>query len=86
MYAHNRLLLRHGSPATAPGIDIAAVNSAHQRRDRCNASIGLIIGLSLLRWLLHCCALVTWPGLGRAAAQLGDRGLQPNISAQHGRL
>ena len=53
MYACSRLLLPHGSPATAAGIDTAAVNSAYQRRYRCNAGIGLIIGLSLLRWLLR---------------------------------
>jgi hypothetical protein len=86
MYAYSRLLLQQGFPDTVTEIDTAAVHTAHQRRYRCNAGIGLILGLSLLRWLLHCCALGTWPGLGRAAAQLGDRGLLPNISAQHGRL
>ena len=53
MYVCSRHLLLHGSPATAAEIDIAAVNSAYQRRYRCNAGIGLIIGLSLLRWLLR---------------------------------
>ena len=53
MYACSRHLLPHGSPATAPEIDTAAFNTAHQRRYRCNAGIGLIIGLSLLRWLLQ---------------------------------
>ena len=53
MYACSRLLLRHGYRATGAGIDIAAVHSAYQRRYRCNAGIGLIIGLSLLRWLLR---------------------------------
>ena len=54
MYVCSRLLLRHGSPATAAGIDTAVVNTAYQRRYRCNAGIGLIIGLQLLRWLLQC--------------------------------
>lgn len=54
MYVCSRLLLPHGSPATAAEIDTAVVNTAHQRRYRCNAGIGLIIGLSLLRWLLQC--------------------------------
>ena len=53
MYACSRLLLPHGSPATAAGIDTAAVHTAYQRRYRCNAGIGLIIGLSLLCWLLR---------------------------------
>jgi hypothetical protein len=53
MYVCSRLLLPHGSPATAAEIDTAVVNTAHQRRYRCNAGIGLIIGLSLLRWLLQ---------------------------------
>ena len=53
MYVCSRNLLRHGPPATATRIDIAAVNSAYQSRYRCNAGIGLIIGLSLLRWLLR---------------------------------
>jgi len=59
MYACSRLLLRHGSTATAAETDTAAVHTAHQLRYRCNAGVGLIIGLSLLRWLLHCCALGT---------------------------
>ena len=53
MYVCSRLLLRHGPPATAPEIDTAVVNPAHQRRYRCNVGIGLIIGLWLLRWLLR---------------------------------
>jgi hypothetical protein len=53
MYACSRLLLRHGSPATAAEIDTVVVNTAHQLRYRCNAGIGLIIGLALLRWLLQ---------------------------------
>ena len=53
MYVCSLLLLLHGSPATAAEIDIAAVNSAHQCRYRWNAGIGLIISLSLLRWLLR---------------------------------
>jgi hypothetical protein len=53
MYACSRHLLRHGSPATATEIDTVVVNTAYQRRYRCNAGIGLIIGLSLLRWLLR---------------------------------
>ena len=53
MYACSRLLLKNGYRATAAGIDTAAVHTAYQRRYRCNAGIGLIIGLSLLRWLLR---------------------------------
>ena len=53
MYVCSRHLLPHGTPATAAGIDTVVVNTAHKRRYRCNAGIGLIIGLSLLRWLLQ---------------------------------
>jgi hypothetical protein len=53
MYVCSRHLLPHGYRATAAGIDTAAVHTAYQRRYRCNAGIGLIIGLSLLRWLLQ---------------------------------
>jgi hypothetical protein len=53
MYACSRHLLPHGYRATAAGIDTAVVNTAYQRRYRCNAGIGLILGLSLLRWLLQ---------------------------------
>ena len=53
MYACSRQLLRHGYRATAAEIATVVVNPAHQRRYRCNAGIGLIIGLSLLRWLLQ---------------------------------
>ena len=53
MYVCSRLMLRHGSPATAAEIATVVVNPAHQRRYRCNAGIWLIIGLSLLRWLVQ---------------------------------